>query len=145
MSDRVSSVEKSLTIMLLRARETVMMRFRPLLKAYELSEQQWRVMRVLKEQGPSEPTILARESVILTPSLTRILTNLEARGLVSRARHEKDGRRQVASLTGAGEKLIAEIAPQSAEIYAGIEKDFGPGETSALMAALRALSRINGA
>ena len=38
--------KKSLTITLLRARESLMMSFRPLLAKHNFTEQQWRVLRV---------------------------------------------------------------------------------------------------
>jgi len=142
MSDRVTISEKSLPIMLMRARETVMRRFRPMLKAHGLSEQQWRVLRVLNERGPTEPTILADQSVILTPSLTRILANLETRDLITRVRHTNDGRRQVASLTEKGRRLITKIAPESSAIYATLEQDFGAQDTHALMVSLRKLTAL---
>ena len=142
MSERLSSAEKSLPIMLLRAREAVMRRFRPMLKAHGLSEQQWRVLRVLNEQGPTEPTTLAEAAVILTPSLTRILGHLEWRKLVSRSRHDKDGRKQVAELSPEGRALIAKITPESSVIYAELEARFGSTETKNLMQALRRLAEI---
>lgn len=140
MSTKLGTVEKSLPIMLLRAREAVMARFRPMLKAHGLSEQQWRVLRVLNEGGPSEPTRLAAESVILMPSLTRILAHLDSEGLITRNRHEDDGRRQIAELTAKGSALIARIAPESAAIYAAIEAEFGSDDIDALMAALHRLT-----
>lgn len=142
MSERLSSAEKSLPIMLLRAREAVMLRFRPMLKSYGLSEQQWRVLRVLNEQGPTEPTLLAEQSVILTPSLTRILANLEGRDLINRTRHKDDGRKQVAVLSPKGRDLIAQITPQSTAIYAELESDFGKSNTHDLMQALRRLAAL---
>lgn len=142
MTDRISLTERSLPIMLLRAREVVMKRFRPMLKAHGLSEQQWRVLRVLNENGPSEPTKLSEDCVILLPSLTRILAHLEAESLIARHRHKSDGRRQVAEITKEGKALVARIAPESLAIYAGLESDFGGTEMSALMAALRRLSKV---
>lgn len=142
MSERLASAEKSLPIMLLRARETVMLRFRPMLKAHGLSEQQWRVLRVLMENGPTEPTSLAEQSVILTPSLTRILAYLEERGLTSRRRHAEDGRRQIAELTEQGRNLIAEITPESAEIYKRLEAEYGADNVHTLMLSLRALAAL---
>ncbi|MCA8869885.1 MAG: homoprotocatechuate degradation operon regulator HpaR [Rhodobacteraceae bacterium] len=142
MSSRIDTVERSLAIMLLKARETVMQRFRPMLKQHGLSEQQWRVLRVLNEQGASEPTNLAREAVILMPSLTRILAALEERQLISRSRHPGDGRRQIARLTDNGQHVIAEITPASIAIYAGLEQDFGAEDTHQLMQALRRLARL---
>ncbi len=140
MNQRVSVAEKSLPIMLLRAREAVMKKFRPLLKEYDLSEQQWRVLRVLNEIGPLEPTGLAEESIILMPSLTRILANLESRRLIIKKRHSADGRRQIAEISDHGRELIAEIAPKSAAIYASIEQVFDQDAAHELMKALRGLS-----
>jgi len=142
MNERLSLTEKSLPIMLLRARETVMHRFRPMLAAHGLSEQQWRVLRVLNENGPTEPTKLAELSLLLMPSLTRMLATLEERGLLSRTPHENDRRRQIAALTGEGAALIATITPESAEIYARIEAEFGKDNIHDLMSALRKLAAM---
>lgn len=142
MSQDLSISEKSLPIMLLRAREAVMQRFRPMLKAHALSEQQWRVLRVLDELGPSEPTELAKQAVILTPSLTRILANLEDRNLINRTRHEKDGRRYIARISPTGRTLIAKITPESIAIYAQLEADFGAADFESLLKTLRNLSSL---
>ena len=40
---------RSLPMALLRARETVMARFRPMLAENDINEQQWRVLRVLDQ------------------------------------------------------------------------------------------------
>ncbi len=120
-----------------------MQRFRPMLKAHGLSEQQWRVLRVLNENGPSEPTALAAASVVLTPSLTRILAHLEKEDLIRRSRHAEDGRKQIAELTGKGRRLIAEITPESSEIYAALEREFGAENTHNLMNNLRKLAMLN--
>ena len=47
---------RALPIALLRAREAVMWRFRPLVAAASLTDPQWRVLRVLNEFGPLDPT-----------------------------------------------------------------------------------------
>ena len=65
--------KKSLTITLLRARESLMMSFRPLLAKHNFTEQQWRVLRVLGEKGPCDAGQLATEACILSPSLSRII------------------------------------------------------------------------
>ena len=140
MTTRLDSIERSLPIMLLRARESVMRRFRPLLAEHGLSEQQWRVLRVLNEAGPMELTGLARQAVVLTPSLTRILANLDRRGLTARRTDSRDRRRQTARLTGAGRRLIATIAPESARIYEGIEREYGAARLHELMVLLRELA-----
>ncbi len=61
----------ALPMALLRAREAVMARFRPLLDAHGINEQQWRVIRVLAEHPSLDATDLAQRANILAPSLTR--------------------------------------------------------------------------
>ena len=69
--DTAAFAHRNLPRLLLQAREAVMAHTRPALRAHALSDQQWRVLRVLDESGPTAPTQLAAECVILMPSLTR--------------------------------------------------------------------------
>src|SRR5258708_15845358 len=69
---------QSLPIALLRAREAVMSYFRPHHHKGGITEQQWRVIRVLYLDGETDATTLARRSYLLAPSLSRILKDLEA-------------------------------------------------------------------
>src|SRR5215475_8660907 len=73
---------QSLPMALLRAREAVMRRFRPALRAHGVTEQQWRILRALAHSGPLEVTALAEATFLLAPSLSRIVPDLEARGLI---------------------------------------------------------------
>jgi hypothetical protein len=52
--------DQSLPMALLRARETAMSFFRPMLHGHGLTEQQWRVIRVLQEYGDLEFHELSR-------------------------------------------------------------------------------------
>jgi hypothetical protein len=45
--DTSRSFARSLPMALLKAREAVMVRFRPSLRAHGLTEQQWRVLRIM--------------------------------------------------------------------------------------------------
>ena len=69
----------SLPMALLRAREAVMSRFRPLLAEHDINEQQWRVIRVLGEAGTLDASEVAERTFILAPSLTRMIKTLEER------------------------------------------------------------------
>ena len=77
---------RALPIALLRAREAIMSRFRPFVAAAGFTDPQWRVLRVLDEQSPLDPTEIAERASILMPSLSRILRDLEADEHISRAR-----------------------------------------------------------
>lgn len=142
MSKFFAKTEESLPIMLLRAREAMMKRIRPYLMKHDLSEQQWRVLRVLEEVGPLEPTELGERCVVLTPSLTRILALLEKRDMIRREKHPTDKRKQIIYLTKTGQDLIAEIAPEARKIYEELEEAFGKPQMNNLLNKLAKLSEF---
>jgi homoprotocatechuate degradation regulator HpaR len=131
----------SLPMRLLLAREAVMRQFRPLLAEYDLSEQQWRVIRALKEQQVMEAGVLAQSVFLLGPSLTRILQNLESRGLVQRRRQAQDQRKVDVSITPAGRRLFDEIAPRSEARYRQLEDRIGQADLTHLLDELAELVR----
>src|SRR5690606_10587315 len=101
---------RSLPMVLLRAREAVMRHFRQSLRHYDLTEQQWRVLRALtSHQGPIEVTHLATATHILAPSLSRILRDLLARELIERSPSDRDGRASLVALSKKGSELITTI------------------------------------
>src|SRR5690554_3220037 len=81
---RLREFSKSLPMSLLRAREAVMQHFRASLRQYDITEQQWRVLRALTSVYEIEMSELAKATFLLAPSLSRILQDLEARGLIKR-------------------------------------------------------------
>ena len=116
---------RSLPMALLRARESVMRQFRPSLRAHGLTEQQWRILRALAAIDAIEVTELAHTAFLLGPSLSRILRDLEQRRLIARRLAKQDLRRSMVSITPAGLRLIAAVAPTSEAIYAAIAARFG--------------------
>jgi len=134
MSDKTIAMRgfsESLPMALLQAREATMRLFRPLLAAHDLTEQQWRVLRALASTGEAmEVAQIVDATFLLAPSLSRILKDLEARSLVSRAPVASDQRRAEISLTSDGHELVATIAPESESIYNLIEASFGGGRGS---------------
>ena len=74
MSASTSFAHRNLPRLLLEAREAVMLHTRPSLRAHGLSDQQWRVLRVLgehaHERGGIETGRVASEAYLLGPSLT---------------------------------------------------------------------------
>jgi homoprotocatechuate degradation regulator HpaR len=136
---------RSLPMSLLRAREAVMRYFRPSLRNHGLTEQQWRILRALAAIDTIEVTELARMAFLLGPSLSRILRDLEARGLIARRAVEADQRRGMVSISPKGVKLIAEVAPASEAIYAAITKRYGARKLAELQDMLGALETSLGA
>lgn len=111
-------------------------RFRRMLRRNGLTEQQWRVIRVLAERDSLEVSNLARHSFLLPPSLSRILKFLTGKGLVRRRAVDNDQRRVEVSLSGAGRRLFRQIAPRSEAIYRDIEQSFGDERLEQLYALL---------
>ena len=108
---------RSLPMQLLRAREAVMQRFRPMLHGHGVTEQQWRVIRALVDGGAAEIGALAAQCCILPASLSRIVDTLEEKKLVARRAHAADQRRVVVEVTAAGRKLFQSVAPHSEAHY----------------------------
>ncbi len=134
---------ESLPMALLQARESAMRLFRPLLAEYDLTEQQWRVLRALAgAQSGIEVTTLADHTFLLAPSLSRILSNLEGRGLLERTPVARDHRRAVITLTCAGLDLVAQVAPQSEATYNLIEEEFGAERLARLLDELHDLAAL---
>lgn len=127
---------------LLRAREAVMAQFRPMLAAHDVTEQQWRVLRVLGEADTLDASELASRASILAPSLTRIIRALEDRGLMRRGKVKGDARRVLLSITPEGRDLIDAVTPESGAIYAAIKGRLGQDRYEALLDLLEAIVEI---
>jgi homoprotocatechuate degradation regulator HpaR len=134
--------ERSLPIALLRARETVMGPVREMLQRSRISEQKWRILRVLDESGVMEQTAIAGAACLLLPSLSRILRAMEAEGLVTRSTDADDRRRSIVAITDAGRRLIHGHAAESNAIFARLEGLYGPERLDALLDLLEDLRKL---
>ncbi len=125
-------VHRNLPRLLLQAREAVMAHTRPSLREHALSDQQWRVLRVLGEHGAVETGRVAREAYILGPSLTGVLTRMERDGLIERRRDPADQRRTVIEATTQGKKLVKRLSTTIEAHYAWIENSMGKAKLAEL-------------
>ncbi len=116
---------RNLPRLLLQARESLMAHTRPSLREHSLSDQQWRVLRVLGEHGAVDTGRVAREAFILGPSLTGVLARMERDGLIQRYRDAADQRRTVIEATPLGRKLVKRLSTRVEAYYAGIEASLG--------------------
>lgn len=132
MTRELREFDRSLPMRLLKAREAVMRNFLPCLRAHDLSAQQWRVLRSLMEKSERDASEIAEHCSILLPSLSRILQNLDGRGLIRRKACGKDQRRSLISITPKGRKLVNKIAPLSEERYDDIARRFGEDQLAQL-------------
>jgi len=135
---------KSLPIAMLRAREAMMLSFRPLLSKHGFTEQQWRVLRVLGEKGTSDAGQVAFEACILAPSLSRIIGKLEKDKYISRFVDTNDGRRINLTLTTLGQNVLDKIAPEIQSIYNALQKRYGEEKLTTLLELLGEISEWRG-
>lgn len=125
MSMDLSIQNRNLPLLLSQVRENVISHFRPLLNHFGLTEQQWRVLRVLFEQTSAEPKELCDICQILSPSMAGILRRLEEMGLVERQAVEGDKRRVRFFLSASSKELMNDIIPLIQQQYKLLEKAWG--------------------
>lgn len=137
---RLPPYPKSLAGTLLAAREAVMAPIRPLLREANLTDQQWRVLRVLCDSGPLTAGQIARAALLLPPNATLILRELERRGLLTRASDAADRRRFAIAVTEAGRQLVAATAKGTAAKLAEYGAAFGQERLDRFMGEAAALA-----
>lgn len=136
---RLREFSRSLPMSLLKAREAVMAHFRHSLQHFGITEQQWRVLRALTSIETIEVTALAKATFLLPPSLSRILKDLEVRGLIHRRTPREDMRRGLISISERGRALIEQAGIHSEAIYVEITSRFGKERLTKLQETLREL------
>ena len=144
-SEPLAPMAQSLPVRLMRAREALMTRIRPVLRAHGVTEQQWRVLCTVRDLRETEITVLAEQVFLLAPSLSRILRDLEARGLMLRRPSMQDQRRALVSLTAEGQALIHRVEPALLEVRLQMRRLFGIGRLRALAEMLDELEAALGA
>jgi homoprotocatechuate degradation regulator HpaR len=142
-------VHRNLPRLLLQAREAVMMHTRPSLREHGLSDQQWRVLRVLGEHANSsdaaagvETGRVAREAFLLGPSLTGVLTRMARDGLIERSRCPQDARRTVVRATKLGLSKVAKLSEAIEAHYAWMETELGKQKLAQLYLLLDAVIQL---
>jgi len=142
-------VHRNLPRLLLQAREAVMTHTRPSLREHGLSDQQWRVLRVLGEHANSteeaegvETGRVAREAFLLGPSLTGVLTRMERDGLIERSRCSQDARRTVVRATKLGLSKVAKLSEAIEAHYAWMESELGKQKLAQLYQLLDAVIQL---
>ncbi len=133
---------RSLPIALIRAREKVMAPIREMLSDAGITEQQWRVLRVLSEFGPQDATLLSERACLLLPSQSRIVQSMFEKGYVTRTANEQDRRRQTVAITAAGQRIIDDHLDQAVAIAKRFEEVLGSKEFDRLLETLGKLNEL---
>lgn len=129
---------RNLPQLFLKSREQLMSHFRPILKHFGLTDQQWRVLRALDEHAQLEPRELCALCQMLSASMAGVLARMEELALIERNRVSQDQRRVVVRLAPKGEQLVSQMAPLIDLQYQQIEQVFGKVVFDDLFTALEA-------
>jgi DNA-binding MarR family transcriptional regulator len=95
---------------LCRTTDLLSRRLEFLLKAEDLSSNQYNVLRILRGSPDGLPCgEIGNRMITRDPDITRLLDRLERRVLISRSRESKDRRMVMARITPAGLELLARM------------------------------------
>jgi len=133
----------SLPMMLYRALDAVMPQFREIFRAFGLTEQQWRVLRVLWQCKQIPFHELADLTLIPAPSLVGVVDRLSASGLAGRCRSATDRRNVFVHATEKGEALEAKVMPRVNKAYSELQRSVDVATWEALIAGLEKISSVD--
>jgi len=107
-----------------------------ILKSQDLSPAQYNILRILRGSPDGLPCGEVGDRLITRePDITRLLDRMEIRGLISRARGEKDRRVVLARITPNGLELLARLDQPVRETHRKLLGHMGESR-------LRALARL---
>jgi len=132
---------KSLAGTMLAAREAVMAPIRPHLRAANVTEQQWRVLRVLADAEYLDAKGIADQALLYAPTVTRILKEMLDRKLIKRNTDTADGRRSIISITPEGRELVISTAKYTRKLLDEYTKAFGRDRLEAFKEEALALAK----
>jgi len=124
--------DHSLPMLLNLALDAIMPPYRELFAQYDLTEQQWRVLRVLWSSKKVTSVELARRTLVAAPSLVRILDRLQEKQLVSRVRSSTDRRVVYVVASAKGRAVEKRVTPQVEAIQKKIRATVTEAEWDAL-------------
>jgi len=102
--------EQEVIVSVLRASDFLSYRLRQFFREHGLSHPQYNILRILRGAGGPLPILeVASRLVSRVPGITGLIDKLEKSGLVARHRCDADRRIWYVVLTGAGERLLAQL------------------------------------
>ena len=115
---------------------------REMLAGTGLTEQQWRVLRVLDEFGPMDASQLSREAGLMASSLTRIVQSMVTDGLVTRESSTTDRRRQIIGIASSGQEVLADNRDAALAIAEDLRDGLGEHDFERLLDLLESLAEV---
>ena len=132
----------SLPMLLNRSLDAIMPPYRDLFQEFGVTEQQWRVLRVLWEQKHLTSAQISSLTLLPSPSLVGILDRLERKALVKRLRSTSDRREINITITNLGRELQSKVMPKVKLIQDQTREKLSPTEWKQINNILKKLDRI---
>ena len=132
----------SLPMLLNRSLDAIMPPYRDLFQEFGVTEQQWRVLRVLWEQKHLTSAQISNLTLLPSPSLVGILDRLEKKDLVKRLRSTSDRREINIKITNLGRELQSKVMPKVKLIQNQTKEKLSPKEWKQINNILKKLDRI---
>lgn len=109
-SQPFSTAAQEALVGLMRTASRLQRKLTELLEPYDITSQQYNVLRILRGAGTAMPTMEIGERMIEeTPGITRLLDRLELKRLVTRTRCPEDRRQVLCSITADGLALLGKL------------------------------------
>ena len=114
--------------------------FQDVLRRYRLPFRQWRVLAFLHHRDSLPIGQLAAETATDQTTLSRVITQMEARGLVVRRQRPDDNRFVEIVLADAGRRTFETVLPLALELRDRYFAGFTPEERETLVALLKRIA-----
>ncbi len=142
-------VSSYLLYLLAAASEAASNQFHGVVRQAGLRVPEWRVLACLIDQDGEMITRLARFALIEQSRLTRIIDQMDQRGLVIRKNDDADGRRVRVFLTEKGRrlasKLVTEARHHESQLLQSLQDNDGVEIKNALRSLLNSIEKTHGA
>ena len=135
----MTDVSQSIGFLLAKAYQRACALYKEKFGAYGLTPQQFGLLRFLWEEDGLTQVELSSRSQIDRTTIGGLIDRLELSGLLKRLPHPEDRRAYRISLTDAGKKMEAELAPLAEELHRNIVSPLSAVEVDALRTILQKL------
>jgi DNA-binding MarR family transcriptional regulator len=113
--------------LLRRIGDTLIERFTDGLRPYGITLPMWRVLAVLHRRGATRFGTLVSQTMIEPPTLSRLVTALQAKGLITKTSSDVDARGVLILPTKKGLEVVERVTPHAFEVeretLAGLTED----------------------
>mgnify|MGYP006150329511 FL=1 len=108
------SIEKRTVLNIMFTQNVVADAFNEILKSFDLSVEQFNVLRILRGQKgkPANMCVIQERMIAKTSNTTRLVDKLLLKGLVNREVCEQNRRKMEITITEKGLKLLTELDPK---------------------------------